>query len=90
MGIPVVLTNVGGLYEYFNEKHVGYVNELDAQALGEAVEEVVKSSEISCEKVILAQKKLLEDEYTSYGFTRRHVELSRILIRFSLTRLSDN
>jgi hypothetical protein len=80
-GIPLFVTDTGGLRDYFEESAVTYL------AVGDG--EMMRKHVLNLESMPLsamttrAQAHSLDREFTSEGFAKRHVELSRRLLRRS-------
>jgi len=81
MGVPVVVTDVGGLRDYFSDECVRYVKPLDAITLGKEVQKIVENPEQSFKKAIAAQRRIQEINLTSCGFAERHVHLSQSMLK---------
>jgi glycosyltransferase involved in cell wall biosynthesis len=75
-GLPVVVTDVGGLRGYFSDQEVRYVPASDPDATREAIKAVAKD-ELFIPMVERAQRRMIEAGLTSRGFARRHAQLSR-------------
>ena len=77
LGIPVVISDEGGLRHYFGDDQVNFVPGNDPEKLRTTVRSLERSVAIA--KATAAQKRLLELDYSSRGYALRHVTLSRVL-----------
>lgn len=77
-GVPVVVSDEGGLRHYFGDDHVNFVPGNDPERLRAAVRSLERS--VAVAKASAAQKRLLEACYTSRGYALRHVAISRVLV----------
>jgi glycosyltransferase involved in cell wall biosynthesis len=75
-GVPVVVTDVGGLRGYFSDQELRYVEGSDPGAMRGAIA-AVAADEASAQMVERAQRRRAEAELTSRGFAFRHAALSR-------------
>ncbi|HVC53153.1 MAG TPA: glycosyltransferase [Stellaceae bacterium] len=78
-GVPVAVTDVGGLRSYFSDQEVRYVQGSDPGAMREAIA-AIAADETSAQMVERAQRRMIETGLTSRGFASRHVALSRELL----------
>jgi glycosyltransferase involved in cell wall biosynthesis len=78
-GRPVVVTDTGGLRAYFDDGEVSYVPAGDPGAIREALLRLARDPELCKQRISAAQKRVLDDRYTSAGFAERHRELSHEL-----------
>ncbi len=88
-GIPVVVTDTGGLRDYFSDGEVCYVPVGNSQALREAVQQLAIDSVRRATMTAAAQRRLIEADLTSEGFALRHRALTDELLgrRPSTTRV---
>jgi glycosyltransferase involved in cell wall biosynthesis len=80
-GVPVVASDTGGLTSYFGRDELRYARPGDAAALREAIMATAKDPIASCAMAARAQKKFTVGALGSEVFVRRHVELSREMLR---------
>lgn len=80
LGVPVVVTNTGGIDAYFDDRHVHLVPCGDEQAQHDAVKRIAADPELACQRAASAQQRLVSAELTTRGFAARHVALSRDLL----------
>ncbi len=80
VGAPVVVSEAGGLTSYFSRDQVRYVPPGDVNALREALLAVGNDPNTSHDMAVRAQARLT-GSLTSEAYVRRHVELSRELLR---------
>ena len=83
-GVPVVVTDLGGMRGYFSERELRYAPPSDPDAMREAIKAVARD-ETSAKMVERAQRRMIEDGLTSRGFARRHAQLSRDLLDEAMT-----
>ena len=79
-GVPVVVTDIGGLRGYFSDQEVRYVPAGDPAAMHEAIVALADDDDARVRMVERAQRRMLEAGLTSRGFAQRHAELSRQLL----------
>lgn len=80
LGKAVVATNTGGLTHYFTQEHVWYVPVGDPTRLAQIVAEVVMDPAATANKIRAAQSRLVEMDFTTHGYARRHARLSDALL----------
>jgi len=80
LGVPVVVTDVGGLRGYFSDQEVRYVPAAEPDALREAILALAEDA-ASVQMVERAQRHMIEAGLTARRFAQRHAELSRELLR---------
>jgi glycosyltransferase involved in cell wall biosynthesis len=80
-GVPVIATDVGGLRAYFSDDEITFIPEGDAAALRDAVARVAKNSEEANVMVQRAQTRIADSEVNASSYIRRHVELSKELVK---------
>jgi glycosyltransferase involved in cell wall biosynthesis len=79
LGVPVVVTDVGGLRGYFSDQQVRYVPASDPDAMREAIVAVAVDTG-SVQMVEQAQRRMIEAGLTTRRFAERHAVLSRELL----------
>ena len=80
LGLPVICSRAGGLDAYFGPEEVFYVAGQDSAQLREAIQLLARDDTRRQALIRNARKRLNDDELTSTGYARRHVEFSRQLI----------
>lgn len=88
LGVPVVVTDIGGLRGYFSDQEVRYVPATDADAMRKAIAAVAEDPN-SARMVERAQYRMIEAGLTSRGVARRHAQLSRELLADTQPFASD-
>lgn len=86
LGVPVVVSDVGGLRYYFSDDEVTYVPGRDPERLRQVVKSIMGSiagAKATSVKAAAAQKRLVEADYSSRGYALRHVALSRRIVGHS-------
>jgi glycosyltransferase involved in cell wall biosynthesis len=78
-GVPVVVTDVGGLRVYFSDRQVRYVPASEPGAMRGAIAAVAED-ERSAQMVERAQRRMIEAGLTSRHFAQRHAQVSRELL----------
>jgi glycosyltransferase involved in cell wall biosynthesis len=78
LGLPVIATRTGGMQMYFGEEDIRYVDVADSASLRAAVLGVGDRS--SAERVVRAQNRFRNQDFTTQGYASRHVGLSRRLL----------
>jgi glycosyltransferase involved in cell wall biosynthesis len=74
-GVPVVVTDIGGLRGYFSDREVRYVPAEDPTAMRDAV--IALATDVGRKQMVeRAQRRIIEARLTSRGFAQRHAELS--------------
>ena len=79
LGVPVVVTDVGGLRSYFSDQQLRYVPAAEPDAMREAILAVAEDA-ASVQMVERAQRHMIEAGLTARRFAQRHAELSRELL----------
>jgi glycosyltransferase involved in cell wall biosynthesis len=79
-GVPVVVTDIGGLKSYFSDQELRYVPAADPAALREAIVALAADVDERARMVQRAQRRMIEAGLTSRRFAQRHAELSRELL----------
>jgi glycosyltransferase involved in cell wall biosynthesis len=80
LGVPVICSRVGGLEAYFRSGEVFYVESEDPAQLRMAIQLLARDEAQRQMLIRKAHQRLRDDELTSTGYARRHVELSRQLL----------
>lgn len=79
-GLPMIVSDVGGLKAYFDDRQVRYVPEGDAGQLREAIADLAIDRDERMTMAIRAQARIGPQGLSSESYARRHVELSRTLL----------
>jgi glycosyltransferase involved in cell wall biosynthesis len=79
LGVPVVVTDVGGLRSYFSDQQLRYVPAAEPDAMRDAILAVAEDA-ASVQMVERAQRHMIEAGLTARRFAQRHAELSRELL----------
>ena len=79
-GIPLVVTDAGGLKNYFDDSEVTFVRTRDAKSLRDAVADLLKNPNRALQMAGRAQAKMASGALGADAYIKRHVELSRDLI----------
>ncbi|HEX4284352.1 MAG TPA: glycosyltransferase family 4 protein [Terracidiphilus sp.] len=85
-GIPVIVTDVGGLRSYFDSQEVTYVRANDPQGLRAAIDALMADDETRRKKAACALARMKQGDLNSRSFVARHVELSQQLLHPSQIR----
>lgn len=80
-GIPMVVTEVGGLRSYFNSDEVTYIPANDPGALRSAIDTLMANDETRRDKARRALARMKQGDLNSRSFVARHVDLSNQLLR---------
>jgi glycosyltransferase involved in cell wall biosynthesis len=80
LGLPVICTRAGGLEAYFRADEVFYVEGENPAQLRMAIQRLARDGARRQALIHKARQRLHDDELTSTGYARRHVELSRQLL----------
>ena len=80
-GVPVIASDVGGLRSYFGDNEIVFVPAGDADALRAAITRVISQREASFAMAARAQARVLQGPANVETYIRRHVEISRELVR---------
>jgi glycosyltransferase involved in cell wall biosynthesis len=83
LGVPVVCSDCGGLRAYFSDDEVRFVPPQNAAALREAIQALADRPDLRFAMAQKAQNRMGPHGLSSESFVRRHVELSRDLLRFA-------
>lgn len=78
MGAAVVSSRTGGVPTYFSEEEVLYVTPADASTLRQAV--LNDTEEARHRRLLAAQRRFAQEDYSSRGMAHRYVELSLRLL----------
>ncbi|SAK51962.1 glycosyltransferase group 1 protein [Caballeronia hypogeia] len=77
LGKPVIVTDVGGLRDYFGTGHVSYVPAHDRAALKRAVDELRANPSLALARAQAALRHFIARDYTTREFALQHVRLTR-------------
>ncbi|MDR5782822.1 glycosyltransferase [Caballeronia sp. LZ065] len=77
LGKPVIVTDVGGLRDYFGTGHVSYVPAHDAPALRRALDELRGNPALALARAQAAMRHFKARDYTTREFALQHVRLTR-------------
>ncbi|CAB3750769.1 glycosyltransferase [Paraburkholderia humisilvae] len=81
VGKPMVVSDVGGLTEYFSASAASYVPPFDPQALREAAERLVAAPDDALRQARAAAAELLSRDFTTRHFALQHVRITRDLLQ---------
>ncbi|AUT59543.1 glycosyltransferase family 4 protein [Paraburkholderia terrae] len=81
VGKPMVVTNVGGLQDYFSARAAAYVPPFDADALREALLGLIASPDGALQQAQAASMELVSRDHTTQHYAQQHVKLTRDLLR---------
>jgi glycosyltransferase involved in cell wall biosynthesis len=81
LGKPLVVTDVGGLKDYFSGEHAAYVPPHDPQALRRAVEALVAEPDKALGRAWAAAAHLVARNFTTQHFAHQHVRITQDLLR---------
>jgi glycosyltransferase involved in cell wall biosynthesis len=76
MGVPAVISDVGGLRAYFDDSCVTYVPPGDATALRAALRAQAADPEATRQRAVRAQARMSPEGLSSQAFAREHARLS--------------
>lgn len=79
-GLPIIVSDVGGLKAYFDDWQVRYVAGGDADALREAIVDLARDRDGRMAMAMRAQARIGPQGLSSESYVRRHVELSQRLL----------
>lgn len=79
-GVPVVVSDAGGLTSYFDDQMVTYVPPGDPRAIADAITRVTHDPISARIRAVAAQSRMSAEAISSAAFVRKHVELSRELL----------
>jgi len=80
MGKPVVATHTGGLSHYFSHDQVFFVPIGGAAEMRAAAIEAMANPEATELRIRSAQQRMMDRQYTTLGYARRHVELTESVL----------
>ncbi|MBP0594681.1 glycosyltransferase family 4 protein [Paraburkholderia sp. LEh10] len=81
VGKPMVVTNVGGLQDYFSARAAAYVPPFDAGALRDALLGLATSPDKALQQAQAAATQLLSRDHTTQHYAQQHVKITRDLLR---------
>ncbi|CAG9248971.1 MULTISPECIES: glycosyltransferase family 4 protein [Paraburkholderia] len=81
VGKPMVVTNVGGLEDYFSARAAAYVPPFDADALREALLGLIASPDQALQQAQAASMQLVSRDHTTQHYAQQHVKITRDLLR---------
>ncbi|MDR6386317.1 glycosyltransferase family 4 protein [Paraburkholderia caribensis] len=81
VGKPMVVTNVGGLQDYFSARAAAYVPPFDADALREALLGLIASPDGALQQAQAASMQLVSRDHTTQHYAQQHVNVTRDLLR---------
>jgi glycosyltransferase involved in cell wall biosynthesis len=81
-GKPVIATDTGGLAGYFRPGEILFVPANDPQALIETTRHARAHAAAVAQMALRAQERFIKEDYSTDGYARRHVELSRAIAEF--------
>ena len=77
LGKPVIVTDVGGLRDYFGTGHVSYVPPYDSAALRRTLDELRANPALALARAQAALRHFIARDYTTREFALQHVRLTR-------------
>ncbi|MPW21273.1 glycosyltransferase [Paraburkholderia sp. CNPSo 3157] len=81
VGKPMVVTNVGGLQDYFSARAAAYVPPFDADALRDALIGLAASPDEALQQAQAAALQLVSRDHTTQHYAQQHVRITRELLR---------
>ncbi|ACC70252.1 glycosyltransferase [Paraburkholderia phymatum] len=81
VGKPMVVTNVGGLQDYFSSRAAAYVPPFDADALRDALLGLMMSPGDALQQAQAAAAELVSRDHTTQHYAQQHVRITRDLLR---------
>lgn len=81
LGKPMIVTKVGALEDYFDEKAAFYVEPFNPQQLRDAVNALVAKPERALEQASEACEQLRTRDLTTQHFARQHAQLTREMLQ---------
>jgi len=81
VGKPMIVTDVGGLQEYFTASQAAYVPPFDSAALREAAEGLVAAPQDAQRQAQAAARQLVSRDLTTQEFARQHVRITQDLLQ---------
>ncbi len=82
LGIPIVASRTGGLDWYFDDDCVTFVEPGNPEALRNAV--ITLTPELAARRIARAFARLKEMDFSTEGYARRHIELTKSLFHASI------
>jgi glycosyltransferase involved in cell wall biosynthesis len=89
LGVPVVVTDIGGLRGYFPGEELRYVPPAQPGAMRAALAALAADDEERARMVERAQRRMIEAGLTSRGFAQRHAVLSRQILDAATTPVDE-
>ncbi|WP_250510791.1 glycosyltransferase [Caballeronia sp. GACF4] len=86
LGKPVIVTDVGGLRDYFGAGHVAYVPAHDSAAMRRALDDMRSNPALALHRAQAALRHFIEQDYTTREFALQHVRITREALRPSFGR----
>jgi glycosyltransferase involved in cell wall biosynthesis len=80
-GVPVVVTDTGGLRAYFSDAEVSYVPLNRIDEMRRTFDYLASDRQLCVEMVAKAQSRMLANELTKQGYASRHRKLTEQLLR---------
>ncbi|KVN41827.1 glycosyl transferase [Burkholderia pyrrocinia] len=81
VGKPMIVSDVGGLRDYFPHDTAAYVPPFDAQALRQAADRFAADPSVALATARAAAARLREHDLTTQAFAAQHVRITRELLR---------
>jgi glycosyltransferase involved in cell wall biosynthesis len=81
VGKPMIVTDVGGLQEYFTASQAAYVPPFDSAALREAAEGLVAAPQDAQRQAQATAHQLVSRDLTTQEFARQHVRITQDLLQ---------
>ncbi|MEI6003210.1 glycosyltransferase family 4 protein [Paraburkholderia bengalensis] len=81
VGKPMVVTNVGGLDDYFSASAAAFVPPFDVAALREALLRLIASPDEALQQAQVAAMQLVSRDHTTQHYAQQHVKITRDLLR---------
>ncbi|MGN4193131.1 glycosyltransferase [Burkholderia gladioli] len=81
VGKPMIVSDVGGLRDYFPNDCAAYVPAFDASAMRGAADRMVAQPERALARARAASARLVEAELTTEAFAAQHVRITRELLQ---------
>jgi glycosyltransferase involved in cell wall biosynthesis len=77
LGKPLIVTDIGGLRDYFGPEHMWYVGAHDVPGLQQALAGMVADPALVLDRARAASRHFVERDYTTRQFALQHVRLTR-------------
>jgi glycosyltransferase involved in cell wall biosynthesis len=90
LGKPLIVTDIGGLRDYFGPEHVSYVKPHDVAALQRALDAIVADPALALERAQAASRHFVERDYTTRQFALQHARLTQEFLRDRRTEAPAN